>query len=244
MKTRPEKPSIVGAILAAVAGFMAALFVFERFLDEALIDAGIVAYNKSAYQSAEIRFGAVCAVLVAIVVRIFAMKKYKLAVREFEAYEASLTSEDKEKIQHLQEMIQKAEEGDANAAYELARAYEFGTEKSIIVDSYKALMYYEMAAKNGHMDAMQTAGFKNYERGATARAEDYFLMYLEATTFEEADAPYVLAEYLVGLCNYAMWQDFKDSNSGERHRVKAYKYLNRAAQHGHEDAAVMIATKF
>ena len=122
----------------------------------------------------------------------------KVYDRDTAVAEAVEYAEDEEEIteQDVEELKKKAEQGDADAQYNLGLCYETG---EVVERDYKeAVKWYKMAAEQGHADAQFNLGF------CYANVKELGLGLAEAMEWYEkaAEQGHVLARYTLALSYY------------------------------------------
>lgn len=117
-----------------------------------------------------------------------------------------------------------AEQGDADAAFNLGQAYRLG--KGVPIDLAKAQDWLDRAARQGHVDAQATLGLLLFQNGNRVSA----MRWLNAA----AEAGEARALLMVGTALY------NGDGVAEDH-VKAYAYISRAAAQGLAPAKATLA---
>ncbi|HXG81736.1 MAG TPA: SPOR domain-containing protein [Sphingomicrobium sp.] len=117
-----------------------------------------------------------------------------------------------------------AEQGDADAAFNLGQAYRLG--KGVPIDLAKAQDWFDRAARKGHVDAQATLGLLLFQNGNRVSA----MRWLNAAA--EAGEPRALL--MVGTALY-------NGDGVPEDHVKAYAYISRAAAQGLAPAKATLA---
>lgn len=117
-----------------------------------------------------------------------------------------------------------AENGDADAAFNLGQAYRLG--KGVPIDLARAQDWLDRAARKGHVDAQATLGLLLFQNGNRVSA----MRWLNAAA--EAGEPRALL--MVGTALY-------NGDGVTEDHVKAYAYISRAAAQGLEPAKATLA---
>ena len=161
---------------------------------------------------------------------------------------------------YLNYIIEKAEQGDKDAQFQMGRCYEFGTNE-LHEDYATAVQWYQKAANQGHAEAMNKMGtyyFKqeNYKEalkcysnaaasGSINARYNMGLLYLnsEYGLYDmnkglecyqlAAEAGLVNAQFELGLCYY-------NSIGGANYRPQAILWFERAASQGYDEAQFML----
>lgn len=117
-----------------------------------------------------------------------------------------------------------AENGDADAAFNLGQAYRLG--RGVSLDLAQAQIWLERAARKGHVDAQTTLGLLLFQNGNHVAA----MRWLNGAA--EAGEPRALL--MVGTALY-------NGDGVARDPVKAYAYVSRAAAQGLAPAKATLA---
>ena len=117
-----------------------------------------------------------------------------------------------------------AEQGDADAAFNLGQAYRLG--RGVKLDLAQAQIWLERAARKGHVDAQTTLGLLLFQNGNQVAA----MRWLNGAA--EAGEPRALL--MVGTALY-------NGDGVARDPVKAYAYVSRAAAQGLAPAKATLA---
>src|SRR3954452_18213912 len=117
-----------------------------------------------------------------------------------------------------------AEGGDADAQFNLGQAYRLG--RGVPLDLSAAKIWFERAARNGHLDAETTLGLLTFQNGDRAQG----LKWLKAAA--DQGEPRALLVYGTALFN---------GDGVAQDRVLAYAYVSRAAAQGLEPARDTLA---
>ncbi|MBA2636508.1 MAG: SPOR domain-containing protein [Sphingomonas sp.] len=117
-----------------------------------------------------------------------------------------------------------AQEGDADAAFNLGQAYRLG--RGVKVDLAEAHKWLEQAARAGHLDAQTTLGLLLFDSGGRAAAMPWL-----KSAAERGD-PRALLVYGTALFN---------GDGMPSDRVLAYAYVSRAAAQGLAPAKTTLA---
>src|SRR3954452_24105895 len=112
-----------------------------------------------------------------------------------------------------------AEGGDADAQFNLGQAYRLG--RGVPLDLAAATIWFERAARKGHLDAQTTLGLLTFQNGDRAAG----LKWLKAAA--DQGEPRALLVYGTALFN---------GDGVAQDRVLAYAYVSRAAAQGLEPA--------
>jgi TPR repeat protein len=127
----------------------------------------------------------------------------------------------------------RAEQGDADAQYEMAESYRYGA-SSIPKDEAESVKWYRLAAEQGHVPAQNTLGtlFFFYGEKAPAFYADAFKWFLKAAEANNPDAYWNL-----GLL-------YSQGKGISQDAAEALKLFTKAAQHGNVYAQCTIAQKY
>ena len=117
-----------------------------------------------------------------------------------------------------------AEQGDADAAFNLGQAYRLG--RGVKLDLAQAQIWLDRAARKGHVDAQTTLGLLLFQNGNQVAA----MRWLNGAA--EAGEPRALL--MVGTALY-------NGDGVARDPVKAYAYVSRAAAQGLAPAKATLA---
>src|SRR3954451_24825849 len=117
-----------------------------------------------------------------------------------------------------------AEGGDADAQFNLGQAYRLG--RGVQLDLAAAKIWFERAARNGHLDAETTLGLLTFQNGDRAQG----LKWLKAAA--DQGEPRALLVYGTALFN---------GDGVPQDRVLAYALVSRAAAQGLEPAQETLA---
>ena len=117
-----------------------------------------------------------------------------------------------------------AEGGDADAQFNLGQAYRLG--RGVPLDLGAAKIWFERAARSGHLDAQTTLGLLTFQNGDRAAG----LKWLKAAA--EQGEPRALLVYGTALFN---------GDGIPQDKVLAYAYVSRAAAQGLEPAQETLA---
>ncbi len=117
-----------------------------------------------------------------------------------------------------------AEAGDADAQFNLGQAYRLG--RGVPLDLSVAKIWFERAARSGHVDAETTLGLLTFQNGDRAAG----LKWLKAAA--DQGEPRALLVYGTALFN---------GDGVPQDRVLAYAYVSRAAAQGLEPAQQTLA---
>jgi len=124
-----------------------------------------------------------------------------------------------------------AEQGDANAQYDLAECYYYGNNgvRKIVSEAVK---WYRKAAEQGHLDAAYSLGYCYYDGQGVAKD------YAQAVKWfrKAADQGHAKAQYFLGHCRFYGWGIDEDL-------AEAVKWYRKAADQGHADAQSKLKTK-
>ena len=161
---------------------------------------------------------------------------------------------------YLNYIVEKAEQGDADAQYQLGRCYEYGTNE-LHEDYATAVQWYRKSATQGHAEALNKLGtycfkqgkyqeaLKYYETAATAGSLNarynmgMLFMNQEYGLYDvdkglkcyqlAAEAGLVNAQFELALCYY-------NSVGGANYRPHAILWFERAADQGYDEAQFML----
>ena len=172
-----------------------------------------------------------------------AVKWYRLAVRHDNA-EAS-------KRLPFAELVMNAQNGNANAQYKLAQAYEAGdgVEKS----NAEALKWYRKAAEQGHAEAQCKAGlFYETGKGTTQDYAEAVKWYRLAVRQGKSEASKRLpfAELVMNAqagnadAQYKLAQAYENGNDVEKSLSRAFSWYRKAAEQGHAEAQYHLALAY
>jgi cell division septation protein DedD len=117
-----------------------------------------------------------------------------------------------------------AEGGDADAQFNLGQAYRLG--RGVPLDLSAAKLWFERAARSGHVDAQTTLGLLTFQNGDRVQG----LKWLKAAA--DQGEPRALLVYGTALFN---------GDGVAQDRVLAYAYVSRAAAQGLEPAKETLA---
>ncbi|MEO8618659.1 MAG: SPOR domain-containing protein [Sphingomicrobium sp.] len=117
-----------------------------------------------------------------------------------------------------------AENGDADAAFNLGQAYRLG--RGVAASSSEAAIWFERAAKKGHLDAQVSLGLLLFDSGDRARALQWLL---KAAARNEPRALLVTGTALFNGDGIA------------RDAVRGYAYVSHAAAQGLQPAQTTLA---
>ena len=117
-----------------------------------------------------------------------------------------------------------AEQGDADAAFNLGQAYRLG--RGVVIDLAQAQNWLERAARKGHVDAQSTLGLLLFQNGN----RDGAMRWLNVAA--ESGEPRALL--MVGTALY-------NGDGVPEDPVKAYAYVSRAAAQGLAPAKATLA---
>ena len=117
-----------------------------------------------------------------------------------------------------------AEGGDADAQFNLGQAYRLG--RGVPLDLAAAKVWFERAARSGHLDAQTTLGLLTFQNGDRAAG----LKWLKAAA--DQGEPRALLVYGTALYN---------GDGVPQDRVLGYAYVSRAAAQGLEPAQETLA---
>lgn len=117
-----------------------------------------------------------------------------------------------------------AEQGDADAAFNLGQAYRLG--RGVVIDLSQAQIWLERAARKGHVDGQATLGLLLFQNGNRVAA----MRWLNAA----AEAGEARALLMVGTALY-------NGDGVPEDPVKAYAYVSRAAAQGLDPAKATLA---
>ena len=125
-----------------------------------------------------------------------------------------------------------AEAGDARAQTQLATLYYHG--RGVTESDAQAVVWYDRAARQGHLPAMVLLGHM-YAFGHATVPDGYDRMHLAAQWYFEAarkgDAD---AQYALGVL-------FLTGSGVQQNRNEARRWLTRAARQGHADAKAYLS---
>ncbi len=116
-----------------------------------------------------------------------------------------------------------ADEGDADAQYNLGQAYKMG--RGVPADMRIAQTWYEKAAQQGHPQAAANLGLILFQNGEKQRAVPWLKM--------AADADDPRAEYVLGTALF-------NGDIAGKDWVRAYALMSRAAAQGFPPAAANL----
>lgn len=136
------------------------------------------------------------------------------------------------KVSRFKELLPKAEAGNAEAQFQIAKMYESGD--GVQKDPQQTLNWLIKAADQGHAKARYTLGWM-YANGLTVR-QDYFLAakyYRLAATFNNDPE----AQYRMGELHF-------NGRGVENDYGKAIEYYQRAAQQGHAAAQYILSSMY
>ena len=121
----------------------------------------------------------------------------------------------------------KAQNGDANAQFELGRRYETG--KDGLKDFVEAVRWYRKAATQGHATAQNNLGF-SYANGNGVPKDE-----IEAVRWyrKAADQGYAAAQYNLGFC-------YTRGCGVPKNEANAAQWYRKAAEQGDEDAQASL----
>jgi TPR repeat protein len=136
------------------------------------------------------------------------------------------------KVSRFKELLPKAEAGNAEAQFQIAKMYESGD--GVKKDPQQTLDWLIKAADQGHAKARYTLGWM-YANGLTVR-QDYFLAakyYRLAATFNNDSE----AQYRMGELHF-------NGRGVENDYGKAIEYYQRAAKQGHAAAQFILSSMY
>ena len=128
----------------------------------------------------------------------------------------------------IEELMNRAEQGDANAQYDLGECYWNGTD-GVTQDFRMAAYYYELAADQGHIEAIYSLGFCY----ANAKGVEQDPEWAEKLLIYAADHGSIPAARKLGEIYY--WGDPLPED-----KAKGYRYLQYAADNGDEHAMAIV----
>ena len=130
-----------------------------------------------------------------------------------------------------------AEQGDADAQYQMGQAYDHG--RVVHIDNMEAAKWYQMAAEQGHVDAQYKMGDMHRSGVLTWDGREALRWY--QTAAEQGNAK---AQYSMGMLYHDGFGIGADCDEARKWFMTATENLRAAAERGDADAQYLLGNAY